>query len=95
VGRDDTLVNRVGHLSAQARGQPCLFVKDTGVGFKTSPQSDAFAPFKRMSSAGQTSGHGIGLSIVHRIIERHGGQVWLQSEPGKGTTVFMTLGSGA
>jgi len=95
VGRDDGLTAGLGQFRAQAQGQPCLFVKDTGVGFKTGPQSDPFAPFKRMSSAGQASGHGIGLSIVHRIIERHGGQVWLQSEPGKGTTVFMTLGSGA
>ena len=92
VGRDDSLSTLRSHAGRETVSEPCLFVKDTGVGFDPGTKDDAFKPFGRMSSADRAVGHGIGLSIVRRIIERHDGRVWIESSPGRGTTVFFTLG---
>jgi PAS domain S-box-containing protein len=69
------------------------FVKDNGIGFNDNIEIDIFAPFKRMHSKKDYPGTGIGLAIVQRIIRRHGGAVWAESEAGKGTTIFFTLGA--
>ena len=72
--------------------QKVIFVKDNGIGIEKIYFEKIFQVFQRLPSAKKIEeGTGIGLAIVKRIIEYHGGSVWLESEPGKGTTFFFIL----
>ena len=67
------------------------FIKDNGIGFDMKFSNKLFGIFQRLHSSKDYEGYGIGLAIVHNIICKHQGNVWVESNPGKGTTFFFTL----
>lgn len=68
-----------------------FFVKDNGIGVEEMYQEDIFRIFRRIPNDLKTEGSGMGLSITQKIIERHGGKLWLESKAGEGSTFFFTL----
>ena len=83
-------------VSAEKDGEAWRFsVQDNGVGIAESQIENVFHIFKRLHSDRELKGFGIGLSICQRIVERHGGRIWVESTPGNGTTFFFTLPAGS
>jgi PAS domain S-box-containing protein len=79
---------------AGARG-PTYFVRDTGIGFDPGDAEQIFNVFRRLHPAEAYEGSGVGLALVKRIVERHGGTIWAEGEEGRGATFRFRLGVGA
>lgn len=75
-------------------GAHVLFVRDNALGFDPATATELFEPFRQLH-AGRHGGHGVGLSIVRRIVERHGGRVWADAATGAGATFYVRLGAPA
>jgi two-component system NtrC family sensor kinase len=67
------------------------FIRDNGAGFPAGKSGELFRPFARLHSADDFPGTGIGLTTVHRAVERHGGEIWADGEDGRGATFWFTL----
>lgn len=68
---------------------PVFFVRDNGIGIQQQYHENIFGLFNKLD--GNSEGTGVGLALVKRILENHGGRIWVESEPGRGTTFFLTL----
>jgi signal transduction histidine kinase len=69
-----------------------IYVRDNGVGIKEADLAHVFTPFKRVDHQGlNQQGTGVGMALVKKIIERHGGEIWLESRVDEGTTVRFSL----
>ena len=80
------------HISALRKGNQYVFaVKDNGIGMSPEHMDRIFTIFKRLHTYEEHEGTGIGLSIVQKIVHRHHGKIWAESEPGKGSTFYFTI----
>jgi PAS domain S-box-containing protein len=84
---------RVWVESSIVEGSVCLLVGDTGMGIAPSDQQPIFESFRQASATtkGVREGTGLGLAITKRLVELHGGRIWVESQPGKGSRFFFTL----
>jgi light-regulated signal transduction histidine kinase (bacteriophytochrome) len=80
------------HVSTQRHNGSWIFsVRDNGIGIDPQYKDRVFMIFKRLHSKDKYPGTGIGLAICKKIVDQHGGEIWLDSEPGKGSVFYFSL----
>lgn len=90
-GRGDQARVQVGLLPDRPAGEITFFVRDQGIGIPAEHQEKIFHLFQRLAGAGSAEGSGMGLAMVKKAVEAHGGAIRVESAPGKGSTFFVTL----